>query len=97
MVSWDCRNRPPIQNWHRHAPFGRRAFPISGPIRYTFNGKEAARATRALNAHTVIPIHYEGWSHFRESRAESEQAYAKAGLTDRVRWLPLGARITIEV
>jgi len=72
-------------------------FPISGPIRYTFNGKEAARAAHALNAHTVIPIHYEGWTHFRESRAESERAFAEAGLTERVRWLTLGAPAMVEV
>lgn len=72
-------------------------FPISGPIRYTFNGAEAARAARALEAERVIPIHYEGWSHFREPRGEIERAFALAGLSDRLRWLPVGAPTPVEM
>lgn len=72
-------------------------FPISGPIRYTFNGREAAHAAQALNARTVIPIHYEGWSHFREPRAEIERAFALAGLSDRLRWLPMGVSTAVEI
>lgn len=72
-------------------------FPISGPIRYTFNGVEAARAAQALDARRVIPIHYEGWSHFREPRGKIERAFALAGLSDRVHWLPIGVPTTVEM
>ncbi|MFZ5518297.1 MAG: MBL fold metallo-hydrolase [Candidatus Zhuqueibacterota bacterium] len=72
-------------------------FPLYGPIRFTFTGAEAARAAQALNARTIVPIHYEGWTHFRESRAESEQAFIAAGLGDRVLWLPPGVTSEIEV
>ncbi|MBI2838378.1 MAG: MBL fold metallo-hydrolase [Acidobacteria bacterium] len=71
-------------------------FPISGPLRYTFNGAEAARAALALQARTVIPIHYEGWTHFRETRSQSEKAFAAANISDRVLWLPPGVPTSVE-
>lgn len=72
-------------------------FAISGPLRYTFNGKEAAQAAQALGAKTIIPIHYEGWTHFREPRKEAEQAFAKASLTEYVKWLSLGTKHQLKV
>lgn len=70
-------------------------FGISGPLRYTFSGEEAATLAELLKAKTVVPLHYEGWSHFRESRAESERALSRLG--DRVRWAPLGKAMELEV
>jgi L-ascorbate metabolism protein UlaG (beta-lactamase superfamily) len=70
-------------------------FGISGPLRYTFSGDEAALAAEALGATTVVPVHYQGWTHFRESREESERALARLG--ERVRWVPLGEPVELEV
>ncbi len=72
-------------------------FTLSGPLRYTFNGKEAVQTTQVLGAKTVIPIHYEGWTHFREPKKEAQQAFAQAGLSERVKWLTLGTRHKLEV
>jgi L-ascorbate metabolism protein UlaG (beta-lactamase superfamily) len=72
-------------------------FGISGPLRYTFNGAEAVRAAKALSPRTIVPIHYGGWTHFREPRADAERAFADAGLSERVRWLPPGERVVLEV
>ncbi len=66
------------------------------PTLITFDGAGGARAARALDAHTVIPIHYEGWTHFRDSRDEIMDAFEKAGLGDRVKWLPLGKAVRLE-
>src|SRR5215218_5990020 len=49
-------------------------FPISGPIRYTMTAREAVDLCRLLEPHTVVPIHYEGWKHFREGREAIEGA-----------------------
>jgi hypothetical protein len=38
----------------------------------------------------VIPIHYEGWSHFKQGRVAVEAEFELAGIADRVRWLELG-------
>lgn len=72
-------------------------FPISGPLRFTMDSRGAVRAARALGPQTVIPIHYEGWSHFSEGPASVEAAFASARLPAQIRWLPLGQATAIEV
>jgi L-ascorbate metabolism protein UlaG (beta-lactamase superfamily) len=68
-------------------------FPISGPLRYTMNAAEAIELTAALEPRVAVPIHYEGWKHFRQGRGEVEQALAAApaAVAERFRWLELGA------
>ena len=41
----------------------------------------------------VVPVHYEGWSHFSQGRAEVERAFA--GSPHDVRWLPPGEPVTL--
>lgn len=45
--------------------------------------------SRAVAA-AIVPLHFEGWEHFTESRADIERAFAEAGMTDRLRWLVPG-------
>ncbi|MEV2277000.1 MBL fold metallo-hydrolase [Nocardiopsis sp. NPDC049922] len=47
---------------------------------------QAAEASRILGARRVVPVHYEGWAHFTEGRAELEVAFERAGLADRLDW-----------
>ncbi|MEU3597232.1 MBL fold metallo-hydrolase [Streptomyces sp. NPDC006798] len=47
---------------------------------------QAAEAARILDAFRVVPLHYEGWAHFTEGRAELADAFAAAGLADRLDW-----------
>ncbi|HET6507334.1 MAG TPA: MBL fold metallo-hydrolase [Baekduia sp.] len=69
-------------------------FPISGPLRYTMTAAEAVELVSLIEPRQAIPIHYEGWKHFREGRAaiEAELAAAPAGVRDRFRWLAIGER-----
>jgi L-ascorbate metabolism protein UlaG (beta-lactamase superfamily) len=76
---------------------GKASFRTTGPIRFTLNANEAVRIAKILNPHMVIPIHYEGWNHFRESKAEAEKQFIAAEVEDRVQWLPLGVPVNIEV
>jgi L-ascorbate metabolism protein UlaG (beta-lactamase superfamily) len=73
-------------------------FPISGPVRYTMTAKEAIELCGILQPRTVIPIHYEGWSHFREGREAIERQLASApeDLQRRIRWLPIGAATKLD-
>jgi L-ascorbate metabolism protein UlaG (beta-lactamase superfamily) len=68
-------------------------FPITGPVRYSMTANEAVELCRLIQPRTMIPIHYEGWKHFREGREaiERELAGAPAELRERVRWLQIGA------
>ncbi|WP_433041893.1 MBL fold metallo-hydrolase [Dactylosporangium sp. CS-033363] len=66
-------------------------FPISGPLRYTMTAEKAVELCALVNPRTIMPVHYEGWEHFREGRESIERAFAAApgGLGDRLHWLPL--------
>lgn len=72
-------------------------FPVSGPLRYTMNAAEGVRVAREMDLRTIVPIHYEGWKHFREGREAVERGFAEAGLQERVRWLEPGRPMALEV
>ncbi|MDX6627453.1 MAG: hypothetical protein QOE56_2442 [Solirubrobacterales bacterium] len=74
-------------------------FPISGPLRYTMTGADAAELCGQIRPQTAIPIHYEGWKHFREGREEVERDLAAApeDVRARFRWLPIGAAAGVDV
>ena len=54
--------------------------------------RDAVELCRLLRPRTTIPIHYEGWSHFREGRAAIEREFARAPDEVRaaLRWLTPG-------
>jgi L-ascorbate metabolism protein UlaG (beta-lactamase superfamily) len=62
----------------------------TGRARYTMDAREAAAAIREIDAETVVPIHYEGWTHFKQGRAAVEDEFGRAGIAGRVRWLQPG-------
>ena len=73
-------------------------FPVTGPVRYTMTAKDAVELCRLVEPRTAIPIHYEGWKHFKQNRAgiERELAGAPDDIRSRIRWLPLGTEIELE-
>ncbi len=74
-------------------------FPISGPLHYTMTGAQAAELLAEIKPRTVVPIHYEGWKHFRQGREDVEREWsaAPAELRESVRWLPIGEAAALEV
>jgi L-ascorbate metabolism protein UlaG (beta-lactamase superfamily) len=72
-------------------------FPVSGPLRYTMTAREAVELCGLIAPRTAIPIHYEGWRHFREGREaiERELATAPEEVRGRIRWLPLGGAVEL--
>jgi L-ascorbate metabolism protein UlaG (beta-lactamase superfamily) len=72
-------------------------FPITGPVRYTMTARDAVELCHLIRPRTVIPIHYEGWKHFRQGREaiESEFARAPKDIRRRVRWLPIGTAVEL--
>jgi L-ascorbate metabolism protein UlaG (beta-lactamase superfamily) len=71
-------------------------FPITGLVRFTFNAKEALRIIHVLNPRTVIPIHYEGWKHFKETGADASQVFEASDVREKIHWLKLGSPVEIE-
>ena len=72
-------------------------FPVTGPVRYTMTAREAVELCRLVRPRTAIPIHYEGWKHFKEGREATEREFARApeDIRRRIRWLPLGTEVEI--
>ncbi|WP_372513625.1 MBL fold metallo-hydrolase [Nonomuraea thailandensis] len=75
------------------------AFPLTGPLRYTMTARQAVRLCEALSPRTVLPVHYEGWQHFRQGHDGIEQDLRSA--PDRIsglfHWLPLGTADQIHL
>jgi L-ascorbate metabolism protein UlaG (beta-lactamase superfamily) len=67
-------------------------FPITGPLRYTMTARDAIELCRIVRPRVAIPIHYEGWGHFREGRdaIERELAGAPEDVRRSIRWLVPG-------
>ncbi len=72
-------------------------FGLTGPVRYTMTAADAVPLLSALRPRTVLPVHYEGWAHFREDRAAAERAFAAApaAVRDAVRWLTPGVPLDL--
>ncbi|HEX6541112.1 MAG TPA: MBL fold metallo-hydrolase [Ktedonobacterales bacterium] len=68
-----------------------------GPAHLTLTGAEGAELAKMLGQATVIPIHYEGWTHLSEGRDEIERAFAAAGIADRLRVVSPGDSITVDM
>ena len=72
-------------------------FGVTGPLRYTMTAHDAVELCELIAPRTAIPIHYEGWKHFREGREaiETELAAAPEEVRRRVRWLPIGEPVDL--
>ncbi len=73
-------------------------FPVTGPLRYTMTAEDAIELCRLLEPRVAVPIHYEGWKHFKEGReaVEVELADAPEEIRRRFRWLPLGEGVELD-
>jgi hypothetical protein len=61
-----------------------------GPAHLTMTAGDALQAAGAFLEATLVPVHFEGWTHFSESRADVMRAFASASLERRLRWLEPG-------
>ena len=76
---------------------GAARFPIMGPLRFTLNAREAMQIFHALKPQLVIPIHYEGWEHFKETGAAAGKVFEAADIRDHIQWLPIGKPVEVEI
>lgn len=78
---------------------GRVRFPITGRVKYTMDVDDAIELCRAIDPRTIIPVHYEGWSHFTQARQAATERLSQVpgDIARRVVWLPLGQAIDVTV
>jgi len=66
---------------------------VSGDTVWYEGVAEVARrviAAPTFSRSAIVPLHFEGWEHFSESRSRVEAAFVGAGLSGRLRWPPPG-------
>jgi L-ascorbate metabolism protein UlaG (beta-lactamase superfamily) len=71
---------------------GKVQFGLTGPARFTMTGRDAVRLCQQIKPRRIVPVHYEGWSHFHEGRAEIEAAFPHHALT----WLEPGVQTALS-
>lgn len=76
---------------------GAASVPAVGDNILTLDGEQGARVTSTLGLEAVYPAHFEGWEHFTQGRTGMEEAFAQAGLSDRLHVLDPGEVVTVAV
>lgn len=70
---------------------------LSGGLRYTMDAKESLKLLDLLGATNVIPVHYEGWTHFKQGRAEAQRVLDASPHAGSVTWLDPGEGASVRV
>lgn len=93
-VSGDTVWYDALEEIHRRYPIHRAVLfmgaarvPEVGPSHLTMTAADGIEFARAFPDAAIIPLHYEGWRHFSESRAVITAALSAAGLENRLHWL----------
>ena len=75
---------------------GSGAFPyLKKNLRVTMNGEEAIKVSSLLKANNVIPIHYEGWWHFKQSAKSLKNEILNSNENEKFIWLKSGIETEI--
>jgi L-ascorbate metabolism protein UlaG (beta-lactamase superfamily) len=61
----------------------------------TLSSDRAAEAAKILGARAVVPVHFEGWTHFTQGADALRAAFAGNQLTDRLALAEPGAAVTV--
>lgn len=69
---------------------------VAGPNDLTFSAADAVTLARAWPRTTIIPLHFEGWTHFTQGEREIKAAFDAAGLGNRLRWFPAGEAVSVN-
>ncbi len=62
----------------------------TGRMRFTMDAEGALDAIDRLDPRLVVPVHYDGWNHFRQPPDEMRRALEGSAVADRIRVLPRG-------
>ncbi|MBB3749330.1 L-ascorbate metabolism protein UlaG (beta-lactamase superfamily) [Mycolicibacterium sp. BK634] len=63
-------------------------FGFTGPVRFTMTARDGAELIRLMRPRVTVPVHYEGWTHFRDPESDARQTLSASN----IRWLAPGER-----
>lgn len=58
----------------------------AGPAPLTMTADDGLELARTMPDAAIVPLHFDGWAHFSESRHLIQQTFKAAGLEHRLRW-----------
>jgi len=61
----------------------------------TLSSDHAAEAAKILGVRAVVPVHFEGWTHFTQGADQLRAAFAGNGIPDRLLLAERGATVTV--
>jgi L-ascorbate metabolism protein UlaG (beta-lactamase superfamily) len=73
---------------------GKVQFGLTGPARFTMTGRDAVALVSRIRPRRIVPVHYEGWSHFLEGRAGIAAAFE--GTSQKLTWLEPGVQTALS-
>jgi L-ascorbate metabolism protein UlaG (beta-lactamase superfamily) len=65
------------------------------PFNLTMGSNDAVDTAFAFPNSTIIPIHFEGWSHYSETGELLIQSFTALGIIDRFKILPAGQKVEL--
>lgn len=66
------------------------------PFNLTMGANDAVDTAFAFPNATIIPIHFEGWSHFSENASALIGGFAALGISERLKILPPGESVSLD-
>jgi L-ascorbate metabolism protein UlaG (beta-lactamase superfamily) len=68
-----------------------------GPFHLTMDTNDAIETAQAFPDAVIVPVHYEGWLHFKQSGEDLRKAFDALGFGSRLRLLEPGIATAIEL
>ena len=66
-----------------------------GPFHLTMDTNDAIETAAAFPEATIVPVHHEGWAHFKQSGEDLQKAFKALGFEKRLHMLQPGVSSTI--
>lgn len=67
-----------------------------GPFHLTMDTNDAIETAQAFPDATIVPVHTEGWKHFRQSADDLAKTFTTLGFGSRLRLLEPGVATAIK-
>ena len=67
-----------------------------GPFHLTMDTNDAIETARAFPDALIVPVHYDGWAHFKQTGSDLDVSFKVLGFADRLRILTPGVATVID-
>ncbi len=68
-----------------------------GPFNVTMDNNDAIDTALAFPNATIIPLHYDGWSHYTQNEKDLAQSYGVIGIDQRLKVLEAGIPVVLDL